>query len=427
MKFKSKPYPFLKQQKAPINLRHACFSALLEYEKKGKKIDKSLKEWREINNPKSIDYKLAQEIAFGVVKRKLTLEFFIKQIDDINKLKLREKLVLKMALYQMQFMNKIPFYAIVSESVILAKKVISIKTGAFFNALLKKIENKVFKKIPSKDLDILYSYPKYFIDLLVHQFDLKQAQDLLAVMNLSPFTFVKKRNIINNYKLKKEDADIVYEKGFILYKLKNMDLIDIIKNNPDYYFQSLTQTKLIDWLTQKTKDIFSVIDLCSAPGGKLLAVNDLYPNAELYANDVSSLRLNTLKENIKKYELNVKVYCEPAEKITLDKSFDLVIVDMPCSNSGVLNRRAEARWAITKDRLHGLIRLQKEILKNAVRLLKNTGYIWYLTCSILADENEKQIQDACDMYNLKIEGKMHRILPDVSGYDGGFGCVLKKL
>jgi len=96
-------------------------------------------------------------------------------------------------------------------------------------------------------------------------------------------------------------------------------------------------------------------------------------------------------------------------------------------NSGVLNRRAEARWKINKDHLHGLIRLQKEILKNAINLMNERGYIWYLTCSILADENEKVVSEICEKYSLKIGGKMHKILPEISGLDGGFGCVLKKI
>jgi len=427
MSFKSRGYPISKQKRAFVSPRHASFSALLDYEKTGKRLDKSLKEWKKSSKPKDIDYQLAQEITYGVVKRKLTIDHYAKQIEGISKLKLREKIILRMALYQLYFMDKIPFYAIVDESVTLAKKVISLKTGAFFNALIRKLDPKVFKVVPSKDIEIQYSYPKYFVELLSHQFDVKQAADILKAMNIAPYTFVKKRNKINSLKLKKEDADIVYEKGFTLYKLKNLKLIETLKDDPDYYFQSLTQTKLIDSLALKVKEPASIIDLCASPGGKLLAAFDLYPNAPLYANDVSPARLEVLKENIAKYGLDVQLSCEPAEKLNPERKFDLVIVDAPCTNSGVLNRRAEARWKITKDHLHGLCRLQKEILKNAVNLMDENGRIWYLTCSILSEENEKVIEEVCQKYSLQVDGKLHKILPDVIGYDGGFSCVLKKI
>jgi len=146
----------------------------------------------------------------------------------------------------------------------------------------------------------------------------------------------------------------------------------------------------------------------------------------LYANDVSPTRLEMLKENIEKYQLEIKLSCEPAEKLDPRRCFDLVIVDAPCTNSGVLNRRVEARWKITKDHLHGLCRLQKEILKNAVNLMGENGRIWYLTCSILADENEKIIEEVCQRFSLQVDGKLNKILPDENGYDGGFSCVLKK-
>lgn len=427
MSFKNKGYPISKPKRVFINSRHASFSALLDYEKTGKKIDRSLKEWKKSSIPKDVDYQLAQEISYGIVKRKLTIDYYAKQIENITKLKLREKIILRMALYQICFMDKIPFYAIVNESVDLAKKVISFKTGAFFNALLRKLEPENFKPVPSKELDIRYSYPKYFVELLTHQFDVKQAGDILNVMNIAPQIFVKKRNKVNNAKLKKEDADVIYEKEFTLYQLKNLKLIETLKNDPDYYFQSLTQAKLIDSLALKVKNPVSIIDLCASPGGKLLAASDLYPNAALYANDVSPTRLEVLKENISKYGLEVKLSCEPAEKLSQKKRFDLVIVDSPCTNSGVLNRRAEARWKITKDHLHGLCRLQKEILRNAVDLMEENGRIWYVTCSILSDENEKIIEEICQKHSLQVDGKLNKILPDESGYDGGFSCVLKKL
>jgi len=140
---------------SPKNPRMASFSALLDFEKRKRKIDTSLSDWLKQAQPTSLNYQLAQHIAYGVCKRKLTLDFYASQLDIKGSLKLREKTILRMALYQLLFMDKIPFYAIVDESVNLAKKVISQQTGSFFNALLRKLENKKFIEPNQKHLESL--------------------------------------------------------------------------------------------------------------------------------------------------------------------------------------------------------------------------------------------------------------------------------
>lgn len=175
-----------------------------------------------------------------------------------------------------------------------------------------------------------------------------------------------------------------------------------------YYLMNKTPAALIHALAQRISPPQAILDLCSSPGGKLLALHDLFPAADLYANDVTEQKLIRLRENIAKYHLKVHVTQGPAQDYPETLKFDLVVLDVPCSNTGVFAKHPEARFRTTD-----LVPLQQELLIKAKRLVSPNGHIFFLTCSVL----KKERPTVPPSFELQI-------LPDDEGSDGGYGAIL---
>ena len=129
---------------------------------------------------------------------------------------------------------------------------------------------------------------------------------------------------------------------------------------------------------------------------KLIAAHDLFPRAKLYANDSSERRLQKIRENLTKYKIEAELSTGYGEEFHSLHHLDLAIVDVPCSNSaGSFNKRPEARWRLTPEEIRALTETQFKLLQSAKELISDHGVIWYITCSILKDENEDMISRAC--------------------------------
>lgn len=350
------------------------------------------------------DRSLAYEICCGTVRLKLQLEWIATQLSAEGKLNLknREKSLLLPALYQIYYLEKVPHYAVIHETVELAKKSIHSRIANFLNGILRKATETPLQ-LPNDhsvgSLSIRYSQYPSFVRQLIEERGLESTLQILEASNQRPLHFVH------------------HLKDPFQYKP-----IHSVPSETEGYIQNPTPGKLIHFLSEDTPKPQNILDLCASPGGKLLLAHALYPEAELYANDLTEKRIHRLQENIEKFSLNVKVSVGPGEEFPEDTLFDLIILDVPCSNSGVLNKRVEARWRLTPEALNDLKSLQLKLLEKSSRLLKKGGSIWFLTCSILKEENEL-LTDASGL--LKV--KEMTCLPDKEGNDGGYGCLLRRV
>lgn len=372
--------------------REAAYLALLTSLREEQFLSDHLADWVTREKPDARDAALAYELATGTMRRFVTLEYIATQASENQKLSLKrkEKVLTFLAIYQLYFLNRVPGYAVVDESVALAKKYSNQHFAQFLNALLRKlIVQRV--RIP-EEFSVRYSYPKDLIQNIIDDYGKETAVKILQAGNETPVTLARKRP---GFKYIPVDPSLV-------------------KNDKHMYIQNQTPGTLMQELSigmqQKPKRI---LDLCAAPGGKLLAAHDLFPDAQLVANDVSEARIKRLRENCEKYGLDAEMHVGPGEDFRSDVPFDLIILDVPCSNTGVLNKRAEARWQVRH-----LEEIQLKLLTSAQKLLAPTGEIWYMTCSILKKENEQITHQFAS--NIR---KEMTILPDASS-DGGYGCAL---
>lgn len=372
--------------------REAAYLSLLSSLREEQFLSDYLSDWIARESPDMRDAALAYELATGTMRRLLTLEYLAISATEHQKLDLKrkERILVFVALYQLFFLDRIPNYAVVDESVAMAKKYCSEKFSQFLNALLRK-HIAAPPAIPS-EFSVRYSYPSPLIDALIADHGKEAAVKILETGNKPPINMARKRPGFN-YSIVEP-----YE----------------VKDNPDYYIQNETPGKLMEKLSKGMKiKPKRILDLCAAPGGKLLAAHDLFPNAYLVANDVSEARIGKLRQNCEKFKLKAELHVSAGEEFRCPEPFDLIILDVPCSNTGVMNKRAEARW-----QQRDLEKTQLTLLESSRKLLSPEGEIWYLTCSILKKENQGITHHFAE--NIREETT---ILPDETA-DGGYGCAL---
>ncbi|MEM8629445.1 MAG: transcription antitermination factor NusB [Chlamydiota bacterium] len=391
-----------------LSSREAAFLAIAQFEQI------PIHEALDIQSEQIENLSFAREVAAGTVKRLLTLKYFSKRLAPKLRLNHREKALFFSALYQHVFMDSVPLYAIVDETTTLAKKYFGKKKGSFFHALLRRLEEFV-PEVPGRknafDLSLRLSYPPYFIKKMLEEYGARVTIDLLEVMNAPSQVMGRFFGGKAPFSLRKVYKN-VYDVG---------NSVRSYANSPEVYLQNATPVFLFDALRQHLSiPPSSVLDLCASPGGKLLLAAEYFPEAHLHANDVSEKKLCRLKENLEKYQVRASVFQQRGELFQSDQKYDLILVDAPCSNSGVYHKRVEARWRFSPTALEELSDLQAEILERAASLLAPGGQLWYMSCSILQEENEETIEFADSLALTCLH--QEKVLPNRKGWDGGFAC-----
>ena len=173
----------------------------------------------------------------------------------------------------------------------------------------------------------------------------------------------------------------------------------------------------------------TVLDACAAPGGKAALIAAHMKNeGQILCTDSNELRLPRLDENLRNLGVTISEskafdWTQPPPEEWL-KNFDAIILDVPCSNTGVLRRRVDARWRLTPEQIEELTEIQKTILTNASKCLKATGRLVYSTCSIESDENQDLIYPFAKSHNLVVT-ETKQSLPHEDKQDGAFAALLK--
>ncbi len=406
-----------------MNPREVAYLAALGAAKGEVFVADALDQWRAAEQPSSLDFAFAQEIASGSVRMARALDYLGEKLAERQtlSLKLKEKVLLRTALYQHFFLDRVPLYAIVDETLKIAKQHCHAHFCGFLNALLRQLETKRPVLPKGKDpqaLSIRYSYPIEFVRKVIAM----QAEEVLEAQNAPPRLMVRVRNRshLPSYLqiLPGSEENVAVVVGEVPMAQ--------LGSSTEIYIQNVTPTVLVAELAKRTPVPRTIIDLCASPGGKLLAAHDAFPQAKLLANDVSDAKLSRLTENLKKYGVLATFHCGKGEAFPLENKGDLIILDVPCSNSGVLNKRPEARWRLESTVLQGLFQTQQKLLERAALLLSKEGVIWYMTCSILQEENERVVEQFCKDHHFSVVYS-RTILPNFEGWDGGFCALMRRV
>lgn len=371
--------------------RRLALLCLTAWHEKGTFIWDSL-EWYKNSRtiePRDIDF--AYELACGTVRFFGYLRYVAKTLGALPK-KPKERLLLFLALYQRLFLDT-PAYAVVHTSVQLAKTSCSIHFSWYLNAVLQKELPK-----PTPEAVIRHSFPEFYINCLTKQYGKEKTDELLLLQNSPSPRMVTLFDPIRNVILESD--------------------------SPSGYIQNYTPYLLVTSLAGAcTSPPKRILDMCAAPGGKTVLLSKLFPEAHIVANDLAK-KSDLLRQNINRFCPHVELRTGPGQEISTKAPFDLIVIDAPCSNSGVLYKCPEARFRLNPDTLVELETLQKSLFEHALTLVGDTGSLWYMTCSILQQENELFCQKMAHQFGLQIISK-HLILPNHMGHDGGFGCLFR--
>jgi 16S rRNA (cytosine967-C5)-methyltransferase len=357
-----------------------------------------------------LDRRFVTELVNGTTKMKKKIDFilshFLKQ-RNLAELSPWIRNILRVGIYQLDYMTKIPPAAAVDESVELANMFGHKGTAGLVNALLRNYLRDRKKVIyPPSFVDVVehfamvYSYPSWMVKYFMDKFGEDDAVALMKYFNdKSNLTFR-----LNRFKAKPKQVEEDFEKsGIPFVKGKFLDnfyapdgKLDLANFNSFkegwVYIQDESTGLPVALLSPKPRE--RIVDLCTAPGGKAIYAAELMQNKGIILGvDLSWGRLKLMKENIKKMGAEIiTLYMVDSRKFALTTSVDKVLLDAPCSGLGVLGKNADMRWRKSEEDLKRIAKLQLSLLLNAANLVKKKGCIVYSTCSIATEENEEVVE-----------------------------------
>lgn len=398
-----------------------------------------------------------REYVQNILRRRSYLDFLIGEYSSISmdEMKAELKNILRLGLYEMLFMDGTPDYAAINEAVEIAKYNLGSKSGDLVNAILRNIQRDM-EKLPkpafkdrTKLVATTFSHPEWMVKRWVERLGEREAFQLMQANNQRPEYFVRVntlRTTVENFKLRMDKLEISYEESNWI---------------PGYFKVESVQPFIAKgWLVKgicQVQDIAaglapmaldpqpneSIIDLCAAPGTKSIMISDLMDGkGEIIAVDINNDRLKKLAESAMNYNAeNIKIRGGDAREISL-KLADGVLLDAPCTGTGVLSKRADLRWRRTEAELLKAVQLQDELLEEAANMVKKGGRLVYSTCSLEPEENWEQIQKFLTKYdNFELEdlsdflpeevlvegGKAYQTYPHKHNCDGHFGVRLLRV
>ena len=400
-------------------------------------------------NRKNLDEKdigLISELVYGVTTWRLTLDEIIKKYSKIKLKKISPWIIniLRMGIYQIIFLDKIPKSAAVNESVNLAKRYGHSSSSNFVNAILRKVEKTDYDDFFEIEDDIdriskTTSMPKWIVEELVKGNGIKIAEQICKNSNLKPNITIR----VNRLKIaKKELIQKLEQKGIeckepeneemntqdflILSKVKNIENLQEFKDG-FFTIQDLSAGQAAKILDPRPVEM--VLDACSAPGGKTTYLAELMENkGKIKAWDIHEHRTKLVEQNANR--LGINIIETQVEDVTqydknLDEKFDKILLDVPCLGIGVIKRKPDIKWQRKPEDIEEITLIQRKILENCSKYLKKGGTLVYSTCSILKEENEEiVIKFLSENKQFEIDGEnMVNILPNKEK-DGFFICKI---
>ena len=395
-----------------LNLREMALEILLEVEKNGAYPNVLLKQ--------TLDkylYMEKQERAFltrlveGTVERKLTLEYMIDQVSKtpVKKMKPVIRCIMRMAAYQIFYMDSVPDSAACNEAVKLAQKKGFHTLKGFVNGVLRNLSRQKDtllmpdeKKEPVKALSVQFSIPEWLVEKISQDYGVEQAKKMFESLYENMGTTTIR---VNNSKISTEECvELLKKEGVHVenvpyvrtaLEISGYDSLAMLESFRKGYFQVQDVSSMLVGLAANPKMNDKVIDVCAAPGGKSIHVADLLNGTgHVEARDLTDYKVGLIQENIERCGFS-NIASKRMDACVRDENSietaDVVIADLPCSGLGVLKKKSDIKYRMTKAQIDELVDLQRAILKNAVSYVKAGGTLIYSTCTVAKEENDMQV------------------------------------
>jgi len=397
------------------------------------------------------DRSLCHALTLGVLRRQLYLDRIIEKLTDGKKLDAAIKIILRIGLYQLIYLNKVPAHAAINDSVNLVIKAKKTSAKNFVNAILRKFTREQPELNFTDEIErisIETSHPRWLIERWIREFGTEETAKLAAVNNETPtsvFRLTEKSDestieILSKLGLEISESSIAED----AWKVTNSnEMLRLYAGEGKIYFQDEASQLVAQ--TVGLKDGESFLDVCAAPGSKATYIARQKAKGKrqnlIVAGDFYEHRIRILQTNCRRQGTDsIKIMRFDAEKNLpfADESFDVVLVDAPCSGTGTIRHNPEIRYFLREDDFAKLAEKQLRIVQNASKLVSRGGRLIYSTCSLEPEENEAVAEkflsenQEFDKVAPKVSGRFAttenfaRTLPQRDETDGFFIAVFEK-
>ena len=454
--------------------RAAAFDILLRVERESSYASELLhsETYERLSTP---DHALATELVMGVLRWRSRLddEIAAASSQPLPRLDLEILISLRLALYQLRWLSRIPARAAIHESVELVKRARKRSAAPFVNAVLRKLSSKSSRAEPDplcpsvppvvspQSLAATWSHPLWLVERWSGVYGIAVAEAICKHDQSVPKTSIRLRTQEAETSLQSET--IALAGGAILSSARTVESGDVTSSHAfrtgAIVIQDEASQLVAALLGQALPNGFRILDCCAAPGGKTLAVADRNPSAAITAAELHPHRARLLRKLLSTANAgpNIDVITADARHLPLSTPFDRVLADVPCSGTGTLARNPEIKWRLTPADLAELHDLQLSILRSALTHVAPKGRLIYSTCSLEKEENEDVVEEALADNNsfrvidcatelnlMKIAGELvwpdrdsltHasltrgpylRTIPGIHPCDGFFAAILQK-
>lgn len=378
----------------------------------------------------------------GTLERQIELDYIL---DSFSKVKVRKmkpliRNLLRMSIYQLKYMDKVPDSAVCNEAVKLAGKRGFRQLSGFVNGVLRNIARKKesisYPKEKTENYSIRYSIPKWMVEMWIKDYGEEKTKAILE-------GFFKEKALWIRTNLTAVSPNELYQvlldEGVTVEKSKTLDYafgisgFDYLAGLESFqkglfYVQDISSMMVAEAASPKEGDY--VIDVCAAPGGKSTHIAEkLKGSGMVEARDLTEYKVSLIEENIKRHGLsNIKAVCMDAtvfDDASAGKA-DVLVCDLPCSGLGVMGKKTDIRYKMTPEKQKDLVDLQRKILSTVEGYLKSQGTLIYSTCTIHKQENEENVKWFLKNYPQYSLISMEQMLPGETSADGFFIAKLVK-
>ena len=421
-----------------LNPRKAAVNILTKIERDNAYSNLALKDFLKDAELSREDTGFVSALVYGALDRRITLDYILSRFmkTPIKKTAPFTLNVLRTALYQIKYMDKIPESAAVNEAVKLIKKSKESRNAGFVNAVLRSAlrENP---ELPSdnsvKSLSIRYSAPEWMVESFLKDYGVENTVALLEESLKPAPTWLR----VNNIKTDKETLLAELIKCGVSANSGDLKNSVLLEKGTDIGGNRLFKEGLFhveDLASQTALSVLSlkkgerVLDMCAAPGGKSFTMAEMLENTgEVVSADLYEQRVELIKNGAKRLGLtNIRPIVKDATVYDENLGrFNAILCDVPCSGLGVIRRKPDIKYKPEND-FGELQDIQYSILNNAVKYLKKGGRILYSTCTLRRDENENLVNRFLSEHKEFLKAEEKSLMPHINNTDGFYYALLKE-
>lgn len=385
----------------------------------------------------TLDRALCRELVFGVVRWQATLDWLIGRKTDGRTQKAPLQDLLRLGLYQIFWLDRIPSHAAVHETVETARRMGCGPQTGFVNAVLRgclresQDTRKALTELKATRPDLGYSHPEWLVSRWQQRWGRTDTIRLMEWNNTPPATYARVNRLKadpSSLLTQWRDEEVTYSycrSGWfdenLVFQLKSHPLLADLTSFRQGQFYVQDPSTLLAPHELDPQPGETILDLCAAPGGKTTYLAQMMRDeGRIVAHDISPDRLKLVQENCIRLGVTCVEGVLPSVLSREPELCDRVLVDAPCSNTGVMRRRVDLRWRVRPEELARLQGTQLSLLEQAASLLKAGGTLVYSTCSLEPEENQEVVRRFLQSQaGFQLE-RERQLLPFIDSVDGAF-------